>query len=347
MLSPHSVTDTDTDATSINGTDIFREKTEYERIISPRYKKVKAIYNKLKQFLVSFTVVLIFVILFVIACLLIVFNSRGKIHTPVNVIQHNIEYGAEAYSLLDLVEIYKGNDVILIQEAFTENGTDSSSQLAEMLKMNYMSFNTSSTAVISRWDITLVHEFNKGALVKINNNIPFHVLVMHLDDWYYQPFQAQYIPYERDGIFQPNTSDPGQLFSYALTARGQDVITMTNVLEKITEPGIIMGGDFNEPSFMDWTDRNVKTGFCPVSVRFPSTLIISYTNLGMQDCYRSLYPDEVLDQGLTWPDRKVDYEYRSDRIDMLFVDKFSTVNSIKVVCGTKSDHCALAATIKF
>jgi exodeoxyribonuclease-3 len=300
-----------------------------------------------------FFVAFIFItyVVFTFAVALIIGNSGNNDKVTINIMQHNIEDGGQAYHLDNIVNMFRGSDVVLIQEAFTENGTDTAAEIAEILNMSYLSFNLSSTAIISRFNMELVYNMNKSALVRIHPmaTVPsFYVVVLHFDDWYYQPFQAEGIPYDRDGVFQPNTTNPSELIEYALLARGKDASEIAELLNTLgNDSHVVLGGDFNEASYLDWTNKNRDAGFCPLALAFPTTQIIKNTKLRMHDCYRTLYPNEVNDLGLTWPDRKIDYPFRSDRIDMMFVDDKTTVESMKIIGGTKSDHKALNAVISF
>jgi len=107
---------------------------------------------------------------------------------------------------------------------------------------------------------------------------------------------------------------------------------------------MILGGDFNEGSYLDWTSRAVQRGLVPVEVRFPATLRLEVDG-GLTDVFRMMYQYEVDVPGFTWPDRVVDYAYRRDRIDFFFVNdlwlKYHPLEEVFVVGNTPSDHAAL------
>ena len=234
----------------------------------------------------------------------------------IKIIQHNIENGAENYNIMNNLWLYNDSDIIMLQEVFTSEYVDTSHTLALSLNMNYISFINSGIAVLTRWNISKISESSRSSTVKIDSSLfggpIIYVIVLHFNDWYYQPFQASHIPYDINDIFQPNTTDPNKLIHYALTSRGRDIIDIIISIENIKSmddnANIIIGGDFNEPSYRDWSKKNKEIGFCPITVEYPSTYMLE--KIGMIDCYRYIYPDETFENGLTWPDRNIDYPFR-------------------------------------
>ncbi|MEZ6094458.1 MAG: sialate O-acetylesterase [Pirellulaceae bacterium] len=72
---------------------------------------------------------------------------------------------------------------------------------------------------------------------------------------------------------------------------------------------VILTGDFNEPSHLDWTERYAKEGSdrwvknptgkpLRFAVEWPGS--IQLADVGLKDCYRIIHPDEVLHPGITW-----------------------------------------------
>jgi len=90
---------------------------------------------------------------------------------------------------------------------------------------------------------------------------------------------------------------------------------------------ILIGGDFNEPSHLDWGEatRNLFSHNGTV-ILWPCTLMLQ--NAGFVDTYRELYPNPVTQPGFTWPadNALVDVKALSwakesderDRIDFIF-----------------------------
>lgn len=71
---------------------------------------------------------------------------------------------------------------------------------------------------------------------------------------------------------------------------------------KDTDEGtlVILGGDFNEPSHLDWT-RETKDMFDHNGLIVPWTVPLLLDNAGFIDTYRTLYPDVVDYPGFTFP----------------------------------------------
>lgn len=63
---------------------------------------------------------------------------------------------------------------------------------------------------------------------------------------------------------------------------------------------VILGGDFNEPSHLDWT-RETKDLFDHHGLIVPWTVPLLLDNAGFIDTYRTLYPDVVNYPGFTFP----------------------------------------------
>ena len=63
---------------------------------------------------------------------------------------------------------------------------------------------------------------------------------------------------------------------------------------------VILGGDFNEPSHLDWT-RETKDLFDHNGLVVPWTVTLLLDNAGYVDAYRALYPDVLEYPGFTFP----------------------------------------------
>lgn len=90
---------------------------------------------------------------------------------------------------------------------------------------------------------------------------------------------------------------------------------------------VILGGDFNEPSHLDWTEET-KDLYAHNGLVIPWTVTTLLEEAGYVDTYRTLYPDPVTHPGITFPDNNPDKEIskltwtpKSDereRIDYIF-----------------------------
>jgi hypothetical protein len=111
---------------------------------------------------------------------------------------------------------------------------------------------------------------------------------------------------------------------------------------------VIVLGDFNAPSHRDWTEATKGLRDHVIPVEWPVT--VQLEDAGYEDAYRTVYPDPVTDQGLTWPAaRPKSGSYNpgltgrpADRIDMTFVSGDITVADAEIVGESASDMTDIA-----
>src|SRR5690606_33723596 len=110
---------------------------------------------------------------------------------------------------------------------------------------------------------------------------------------------------------------------------------------------LILAGDFNSGSHLDWTEANRHNRYDLV-IDFPATRTLE--KVGFIDSYRQLYPDEVAQPGLTWSPRFK--EVLHDRINFIFYNGNSVEPSWANIIDTHplgfpSDHGALVTSFKW
>lgn len=134
---------------------------------------------------------------------------------------------------------------------------------------------------------------------------------------------------------------------------------------------IILVGDFNEPSHLDWTDRYAMSGPDRM-IKNPTSTPLRFNiawrgskrleAIGLIDAYRAHFTDEVTHPGNTWtpaypnntPGRRDHDMQVLDRIDRIYyaandfeikqaalVTDITGVGEIKVECNWPSDHWAV------
>jgi endonuclease/exonuclease/phosphatase family metal-dependent hydrolase len=121
----------------------------------------------------------------------------------------------------------------------------------------------------------------------------------------------------------------------------------------------ILTGDFNSPSWRDWTPRVVRARGLPYSVRWPVSLAIE--RAGFHDTYRMLHPDVLRHLGFTWPSGWPTFSHRtakySDRIDLVWAAGPATPLRSQIVGHPSaftnipvqpwvSDHRAVVTTLR-
>ncbi len=128
-------------------------------------------------------------------------------------------------------------------------------------------------------------------------------------------------------------------------------------MQELAQQGwpVILTGDFNEPSSLDYTDATV--GQHPgVTTAVPWPISTALLDAGMQDAYRSAHPDPVTDPGVTWgfdkknPGDRIDYTYTSANVEVtssLVVGKTGAAGVDLGVPGAwTSDHRAVVSQLE-
>jgi endonuclease/exonuclease/phosphatase family metal-dependent hydrolase len=194
-----------------------------------------------------------------------------------------------------------------------------------------------------------------GVVIDIDGR---HVAVfnVHLADFPYQPYQLTNIEYGD----APMLLDEASAIAAAAEARGPAVELILDVVAQLADIDlVVICGDFNEPSHLDWTERAARAGRHPLKVAFPTSATLA--NAGFIDGYRSFRPDEVADPGFTYtPLAAIDDENEHhDRIDFVYlkgdnvgvtsaaVAGESPATSDIVVTPWPSDHRAVVVSLRF
>lgn len=101
---------------------------------------------------------------------------------------------------------------------------------------------------------------------------------------------------------------------------------------------VILLGDFNAPSHLDWTEGAVGVlAQVTQPVQWPTSIAMSQA--GLVDAYRAVHPDPLTHPGLTWPAERPFVDgynpaadgQAPDRIDFMHVSPDVTVASIQIV----------------
>jgi endonuclease/exonuclease/phosphatase family metal-dependent hydrolase len=210
-------------------------------------------------------------------------------------------------------------------------------------------------AILSRFPIKEATPGMLGARITVGDR---EVLLfnIHTTDYPYQPFQLLSIPYG-DAVFLGTAEEA------VASARQARDGAMALLQADITAAGpaalTLITGDFNEPSFRDWTAATAAAGVHPLEVAWPFTRKLE--ELGFVDVFRSAYPDPLSRPGFTWspnigPQTTDDHK---DRIDFIFAraQKLQIKNAAVVgepgpysdvqIAPFPSDHRAVTAVIRF
>lgn len=204
--------------------------------------------------------------------------------------------------------------------------------------LTYHSFYSYDTGLLSRYPITdsvtvFPHEGDHGTIYRLNTEIDgrkFAVYTGHLDyqnDTYYEVRAYDGNTWER--MDAPLTDVDTILMRNAISLRDEAIASFLRDSSRQLAEGaiVIFGGDFNEPSHLDWIEATRDSAdHNGVVIEWPNTL--SLHKAGFQDAYRKVHPDPVTHPGYTYPTFNRDYaperitwaplSDERDRIDYIF-----------------------------
>ena len=145
-------------------------------------------------------------------------------------------------------------------------------------------------SIISRYPFSGITPNKYGVYIDLGEGII--VLVMNCHGAFYP-----YGPYQLNGI---------EYKGYEAT---DDVDFNSS-----TTPFVCLSGDFNEPSWLDWTEGALSAGLAPYVVQWPTTR--SLWEGGIKgDAYRTIHPDPVTHPGFTRTPRPSEKDTK-DRLDL-------------------------------
>jgi len=204
------------------------------------------------------------------------------------------------------------------------------------------------TGLLSRYPLSRVTRY--GATIYLTVNDPVHVANVHLSPYPYEPYEL------RDGEITPE-----EAVAQARFTRFPEIQPVLEALEAPLEEDVpvLLTGDFNEPSHLDWTDEAAEAGLhLGETVAWPTSRAI--VRHGFRDAFRAVHPDEVARPGETWTTLTGDPDEVHDRIDMIYVagDGVTVADAYTVglrdepptdvaVPGYPSDHRSVVATLVF
>lgn len=221
-----------------------------------------------------------------------------------------IEGGYDA--IVDQI-IASGADFVTLSEVRNYNNTRFCDRIVQSLKekgQTFYSFYSYDTGLLSRFPITdsttvypCVDDHGSAyrALIDMNGQ-EVALYTAHFD---YQNCTYYDVKGYRGTNWQPRP-----------LMTDMDSIMMNNVQSKRDDGGmallqranedrkqgriVIAGGDFNEPSFLDWTE-DTKNMFDRNGLVVPWTVSVLMAANGYVDTYRSFYPNPVTHPGITYP----------------------------------------------
>ncbi len=197
-----------------------------------------------------------------------------------------------------------GPDVVLLQD--TEG---SGERIADILGYYFFS-RSENLSVVSRFPFSRSYDIYKPSTfgcigMNLGNGKEVLLCPVSLDS---KPDIGAYV--------KAGSAIPDSIIDREMQTRGLQMRFILGELSSFTLGGnktIILAGDFNSGSHLDWTKRNKKAHFGLV-VKFPASKSLEQSDF--IDTYRTVNPDEVKYPGITWS--PVFRNSMQDRIDYIY-----------------------------
>lgn len=277
------------------------------------------------------------------------------------VINTNINYCGDAHdeSLARMVKIVKKVDIIALQEAHTicfQRGRHFGEELAAALDANVYS-GINGTSLVSRHSI--YKKQNNGAIIDVNGHKILYKVV-HLTDVPFQPFQIAGVEYGKypkieTAAAAERSSKKSREAELEWYLRGTKSETCTIDGHEYDVSGVIMSGDFNEPSHLDWSEKAAEAKRVPFAVNWHCSRRLE--GLGYIDAYRYTHPSELRYPGFSWGIKGYDQWskkaaegiIKKERIDFIYTKRLDILGCSLIGPDEPdwiSDHASVIAKFK-
>lgn len=220
------------------------------------------------------------------------------------------------------------------------------------------------------FDVSLISKYpitSSGPAVG-ERTVPFTVNVngasvvvcpSHLDYTYYSTYlprgyacggSGRYTGWNALSPFVPEIDVEAIETQNLASRRDEQIAAFIDYVKNETRP-VLLIGDFNEPSCLDWTARQANL-YDHNGVIFEWNTTRSLKDNGFVDAYRQVYPDEVLNPGITWPSVATGVGSTSwaplsderDRIDYIFYKGTGVTATAASLVGPKACYVKNIAT---
>lgn len=266
------------------------------------------------------------------------------------IMQFNIWHGAnetgKETGMIRLLKLLKENnaDIYTFQETY-----GSGEKIADALGYNFYLISTN-LSIMSRYPITetfkLYQPFKSGGVqIALPGNRKLNVFAVWLS----------HLPYYQRDLPQGKWKSIEDYMIEENSTRGNDIKNIIAGIDSISQNSpaipVIMAGDFNSGSHLDWTKKTEEIHF-GYSIQWPAS--IAAHKSGFRDAYREVNPDPLKDIGATWSTIKhgVNPKYQNDRIDYIYYKgrQLKVLNAYVINAGSvrfPSDHAAISASFKW
>lgn len=204
-------------------------------------------------------------------------------------------------------------DFVTLSEVRNYHGTNFTRRLTDALKLRghiYYSFYSDDTGLLSRYPITdsvVVFPVNRdhGSIHKLTTEVGGQEIAVYTGHLDYLDC-AYYNVRLYDGSTWEETVAPQSVEEVLrmsdLSWRDDEVRVFLNEARHDIEAGrcVIFGGDFNEPSHLDWTAATAYL-YDHHDMIVPWTVSTMMEKAGFRDGFRELFPDVLVHPGFTYP----------------------------------------------
>lgn len=237
--------------------------------------------------------------------------------------------------ITDVINLFYKMDVDVMCTQESRNFTDAEVQSYGLYSYSHSNNNQGRTCIISKYPFTGYTPNGYGAYIDLGDGFTVLVMNCHGRFYPYGPYQLNGIPYQG----YPATDDVEMVIEQNRESRQEMVDLILEDFKSATTSFVTLSGDFNEPSWLDWTEETTTAGLSPYVVQWPTTYLLWQGGIN-GDAYRTIHPNPVNYPGFTWTPRPASKDTK-DRIDFTLynVTESTTVKSCKVVgeSGDTSD----------
>ena len=265
--------------------------------------------------------------LLALACLALPANVFADDDPHLTVMVWNVQRGANNFDqgpekALRVIK-ESGADVVLLQESYDINGDRPKlgAWLAEQLGWSSYQGDSAHLCVLTKLDIekTFYHHawHGVGALLTDEAGRSFVAYSIWLDYRAYTPYALRDNPALTDDELLAHETEKSSRYKQ-----------IKALLAYIKEQGhlnldvpLLVGGDFNCPSHLDWTEEAEQSR--PFVRDLPLPVSKAVVKTGLIDAYREVHPDPIKEPGITWsPLYRINKQGKpetADRIDRLYI----------------------------
>uniref|UniRef100_A0AC34G2D9 Endonuclease/exonuclease/phosphatase domain-containing protein n=1 Tax=Panagrolaimus sp. ES5 TaxID=591445 RepID=A0AC34G2D9_9BILA len=198
-------------------------------------------------------------------------------------------------------------DIVALQEVQTQEGFQ---ELLDKLGPGWNGV-TSPSKPNANVGIVTIHQIDNSTTTVAASNTAIGVNIHIKDTHEIVSFWCLHLAYLSYGPYAANNKQVTQLqqimqgeYPDAHDGRGDNIEALLktpefqNAVKNSDENALIVCGDFNSPSHLDWIEETKRLHGGWV-VQWPATYLLQ-TKTGLLDSFRELYPSPIVNPGITW-----------------------------------------------